>query len=59
MIAKEFAKNILCENTEEEICTCKSCTYFLSDNHSYFFLINEEGKTIKIEQIRNITEKVI
>lgn len=59
MIAKEFAKNILCNNTEEEICTCKSCTYFLSDNHPDFFLINDEGETIKIDQIRKITEKVI
>lgn len=59
MIAKEFAKNILCNNTEEEICTCKSCTYFLSDNHPDFFLINDEGATIKIDQIRQITEKVI
>lgn len=59
MIAKEFAKNILCNNTEEEICTCKSCTYFLSDNHPDFFLINDEGETIKIDQIRKITEKII
>lgn len=59
IIAKEFAKNILCQNTEEEICTCKSCTYFISDNHPDFFLINEEGGTIKIDQIRKITEKVI
>ena len=59
MIAKEFAKNILCQNTKEEICTCKSCTYFLSDNHPDYFLINEEGNTIRIDEIRKLTEKVI
>ena len=59
MIAKEFAKNILCNNTKDETCTCKSCTCFISDNHPDFSIINEEGSNIKIEQIRNITEKVI
>ena len=59
LIAKEFAKKILCNNTKDETCTCKSCTCFISDNHPDFSIINDEGSNIKIEQIRNITEKVI
>lgn len=59
LIAKEFAKNILCNNTKDETCTCKSCTCFVSDNHPDFFVVNADGNSIKIEQIRNITEKVI
>lgn len=59
IIAKEFAKNILCNDTKDETCACKSCACFLSSNHPDFYIINEEGTNIKIEQIRNITEKVI
>lgn len=58
MFAKEFAKQILClENTKEEICTCKSCTCFNGKNHPDYYIINEEGESIKIDTIRNITEK--
>lgn len=59
LIAKEFAKKILCNNTNEETCTCKSCTCFDGGNHTDFSIINENGENIKIEQIRKITEKVI
>lgn len=57
-IAKEFAKKILCLNyTEDETCTCKSCTCFNGKNHPDYYIINEEGESIKIDTIRNITEK--
>lgn len=57
-IAKEFAKKILClNNTKDEICTCKSCTCFNGKNHPDYYIINEEGESIKIDTIRNITEK--
>ena len=60
MFAKEFAKQILClENTKEEICTCKSCTCFNGKNHPDFYIINENGENIKVETIRELTEKVI
>lgn len=60
LIAKEFAKKVLCLNTEkEEICECKSCTCFEGLNHPDFYVINEEGETIKIEQIRELTSKII
>ncbi len=58
LVAKEFAKKILClNNTEDETCTCKSCTCFNGKNHPDYYIINEEGESIKIDTIRNITEK--
>ena len=59
LIAKEFAKSILCLGENEETCTCKSCTCFDGLNHPDFYLINEEGETIKVDTIRKLTEKVI
>lgn len=59
LIAKEFAKNILCMDKKEDTCTCKSCTCFNGRNHPDFYLINESGENIKIDVIRNLTEKVI
>lgn len=60
LIAKEFARKILClEDTKDETCTCKACTCFKSKNHPDFHVINEEDENIKIETIREITEKVI
>lgn len=60
LVAKEFARKILClNNTKEETCTCKSCTCFHGQNHPDFHIINEDGENIKIDTIRKITEKVI
>lgn len=60
IIAKEFAKKILClKDTKEETCTCKSCTCFDGKNHPDFYIINEEGDSIKVDTIRELTEKVI
>ena len=58
MIAKEFARKILCL-TQKENCECKSCQCFEGLNHPDYCVINEKGETIKIEQIREITNKVI
>lgn len=59
LIAKEFAKAILCIEENSDICTCKSCTCFNGKNHPDFYLINEAGENIKIDIIRELTEKVI
>ena len=57
LIAKTFAKNILCiEQTEN--CKCKSCIEFESNNNPDFELIEPEGGKVKIEQIRNMQKKV-
>jgi len=57
-MAKQFAKKVLCLNhTEDETCTCKSCTCFNGKNHPDYYIINEAGESIKIDTIREITEK--
>lgn len=57
-LAKEFAKKVLCinkENTED----CISCIKWDSNNHPDFYEIEpEEKKNIKIEQIRQMQEKI-
>ena len=60
IIAKEFARKILCTNEEKsEICMCKSCKCFECLNHPDYFVINEDGQTIKIDQIRELTSRII
>lgn len=59
IIAKEFAKKILCLDNKKDDCTCKSCICYNTENHPDFFMINENGENIKIDEIRKITEKVI
>lgn len=57
LIAKEFAKEILCL---EDDCKgeCKSCIQFESLNHPDFEIIEPDGNSLKIEQIRNMQKKV-
>lgn len=59
LIAKEFAKRLLCIEEKKAECECKSCQSFDGANHPDFVVINEEETTIKIEQIRELTSKVI
>ena len=58
-IAKEFAKKILCQKESDDNCNCKSCLSFNGNNHADFYVINEEGESIKVDEIRKLTEKVI
>ena len=61
LFATEFAQMLLCENSQNKPCnTCKSCIEFKSLNHPDFMIIEpEDGKTIKIEQIRYLRRKNI
>lgn len=59
MLAENFAKSILCKENGKEECKCKSCICFDGKNHPDYNFINEQGEAIKIEQIREITKKVI
>lgn len=60
LIAKAFAKKLLCiEQNQKSDCNCKSCKSFEGLNHTDFVLVNEEGNAIKIDQIREITNKMI
>ena len=61
-IAREFAKNILCLNTDIVPCEkCKSCIELRSSNHPDLKEITslEKGDTIKIEQIRELQEDIV
>ena len=59
LFAKEFAKAILCLSKEKKSCDeCKSCIEFKNDNNPDFMIINPDGNSIKIEQIRFLIEKI-
>lgn len=53
--AKEFAKQALCLKDEK----CKSCIEFDSQNNPDFTIIEPDGNSIKIEQIRMLQIKII
>ena len=57
LIAREFAKNILCLEQREN-CNCKSCIEFDSNNNPDFQLIEPNEGKVKIEQIREMQRKV-
>ena len=59
LIAKAFAKKVLCLGDGKNDCKCKSCLCFEGKNHPDFITLNEDSETVKIEQIRSLTEKMI
>ena len=60
IFAKEFAKMILCNGEEIKPCNnCKSCIEFDSNNNPDFFLIEPDGNSIKIDQIRKMQKSVL
>ena len=58
LIAKEFAKMILCTSENKYCNNCKSCIEFDTDNNPDFNIIEPDGNSIKIEQIREFQKKV-
>lgn len=60
-LANHIVAKILCENThEKEACgNCHSCQLFIAGNHPdhNFIEPEDEGKLIKIEQIRSLKDK--
>jgi DNA polymerase-3 subunit delta' len=60
LFAREFAKMILCMQEQNKPCNnCKSCNQFIGESHPDFMQIEpEDGKSIKIEQIRFLQEKI-
>lgn len=59
MIAKEFAKKILCEDILSCKGNCKSCLEFDNNNNPDFIEIKPDGNNIKIEQIRLLQRKIV
>lgn len=58
LFAKEFAKAILCENEQKPCNKCKSCIEFDTFNNPDFSILEPEGTSIKIDQIREFIKKV-
>lgn len=60
LFAKEFAKMILCVSENNKPCgDCKSCAEFNGESHPDFLQIEpDDGKSIKIEQVRFLQEKI-
>ena len=59
IIAKEFAKMILCEAEEKYCGKCKSCIEFDSNNNPDFTIVEPDGNNVKIEQIRELQRKIV
>ncbi len=61
IFAKEFAKMILCNNKDGIVpCNkCKQCIEFDSNNNPDFFLVEPDGNSIKIDQIRYIQKTML
>ncbi len=58
LIAREFAKMVLC-GAEKKYCgKCKSCLEFDSNNNPDFWEIEPDGNNVKIEQIREMQRKI-
>lgn len=58
LFAKEFAKAILCIEEGKPCNKCKSCIEFNTNNNPDFSILDPEGNSIKIDQIRELTKKV-
>lgn len=60
LFAMNFAKMLLCLSDNKPCNNCKSCVSFEGGNHTDFMLLDaDDGKSIKIEQIRLMQEKVL
>ena len=58
LIAKEFAKMILCTDENKYCNKCNSCIEFDTNNNPDFKIIEPDGNSLKIEQIREFQSKV-
>lgn len=59
--AQAVAKLLLCEAPQNSACnTCRACNWFANTSHPDFFHIKpeEEGKAIKVDQIRELIVKL-
>ena len=60
LIANQFAKMILCQEYDLHECnTCKSCLEFDGGNNPDFVFIEPDGRIIKIDQIREMQNKIV
>ena len=57
LIAKEFAKMILCLEQNKYCGKCKSCIEFDTNNNPDFILLEPNEGKLKIEQIREMQDR--
>lgn len=58
LFAKEFARMLLCLKNNKACGECSSCVKFDSENNPDFSIIEPDGNSIKIAQIRELQECV-
>lgn len=58
LIAKQFAKAILCLEDRKSCNKCKACIEFNTDNNPDFLLIEPNNGSIKIDQIREMQKSI-
>ena len=58
LFAKDFSKTMLCKEKENFCNSCKSCIEFNSGNHPDFEIIEPDGSSVKINQIRQMQKKI-
>ena len=58
LVAKEFAKNLMCLESENGIACekCEVCNTF--DNNADFYIIEPEKNIIKVEEIRKLENEI-
>ena len=60
-VAMYFARLILCESDDNDSLpcgSCKGCRKFANDNHPDLRIIRPDGAQIKIDQIRELQQKI-
>ena len=55
LFARDLAKKVMCLGEDD----CESCTKFDSNSNPDFSIIVPDGKSIKIEQIRNMQSRIV
>ena len=58
LVAQITAAALFCSEQEKPCGKCNSCKAFLLENHPDLNVIEPEGQTIKIEQIRNLQKEI-
>lgn len=58
LIAKEFAKSVLCLNATDRYCDNCECCEIFENSPDYIYLSDEEG-VIKVGEIRKLSENII
>ncbi len=59
LFAIEFSKMILCQGKDKPCESCKSCVEFNSNNNPDFFIIEPDGNSLKIDQIRDMQKNIL